>query len=320
MTHPNGGESSRRRTTHPVGIALVGAVSLVVFGTAGWSLGRMRAAVPGRAADTLATAPSEPQPIARGRLVYQVHCARCHGPNGRGDGSDAPMLKRPPRDLASAVGSKSETDLLRAISDGLAATPMTGFGQLLSRRELDSVVEFVRSLGPVEKPVTTESPNSMPAPLIDTLRVAGFVPDARWRTAPRLEVKGADGETVSLESLRGSVVLVAFWGTSCSSCVNELPELEQLAARYREAGLKVLPVCLDQKSAREAHEVAAAHAKNLPVYVDAAGFARLRYDVRGLPTAVLIDREGRMLGAANGARDWTAPEVDRIITSCLGSS
>lgn len=302
---------------HPIALAVIAIVSLCAFGAAGWSLGRMRAAAPAVPANSAPAATTEPKPIAQGRLVYQVHCARCHGPSGRGDGSDAPLLKSPPRDLAAVVGSRSDEVLRRSITEGVAATPMSGFGQLLSNRELDSLVEFVRSLAASPVAVASETPAPMPASLAKMLEQAGFVADLRWRPAPPLEVRDVAGKTTSLDDLRGSLVLVVFWGTSCSSCVNELPELEQLSDRYHEAGLKVLPVCLDQTVAADAQAVARGHARNLAVHVDPAGFARLRYDVQGLPTAVLIDRQGRMLGTAQGARNWAAAEVHTLISRCL---
>jgi mono/diheme cytochrome c family protein/peroxiredoxin len=307
------------RGGHPIALAIIAIASLCAFGAAGWSLGRMRAGgTPPAAADEPA-ATTEPKAIARGRLVYQVQCARCHGPSGHGDGSDAPLFKTPPRDLAAVVATRSDGVLRRSITDGIAGTPMTGFGQLLSTRELDSLLQFVRSLGPAPAPVSDAAATSdpMPARLAEMLEHAGFVPDARWRPAPRLDVRDVEGRVTSLNGMRGSVVLVVFWGTSCGSCVSELPELEQLADQYRPAGLRVLPVCLDQTVAADAQVVAKGHAKNLPVFVDPNGFARLRYDVQGLPTAVLIDRQGRILGKAQGAKNWTAAEVHTLVASCL---
>ena len=305
---------------HPIALTTMALVSLFAFGAAGWSLGRMRAASPPAPVADVPAAATEPKTIARGRLVYQVHCVRCHGPSGRGDGSDAPLLKTPPRDLAAVAGSRSDEVLRRSITEGIAGTPMTGFGQLLSTRELDSLLEFVRSLALAPISIAAEMPDEMPSAMVAMLERSGFVPDTRRRSAPPLEVRDVAGKTTALESLRGSVVLVVFWGTSCSSCVNELPELEQLADQYRPAGLRVLPVCLDQTAAAEAQEVAKGHAKNLSVYVDSDGFARLRYDVQGLPTAVLIDRRGRILGTAQGAKNWTAADVHTLITSCLAGS
>ena len=307
-----------RQVAHPIVLTMIGAVSLFAFGAAGWSLGRMRAAGPTVSAVSAPAPMTEPKAIARGRLVYQVQCARCHGPSGHGDGTDAPTLKTPPRDLAAVLGSRSDDVIRRSITEGIAGTAMTGFGQLLSPRELDSLLEFVRSLAKDSRPA--QSADQMPAPLAEMLTRAGFVPDARSRTAPQLEVRAANGKTTSLDGLHGSLVLVVFWGTSCASCVDELPELERLAERYSQAGLTVLPVCLDQTIAAEAEAVAAAHTRGLPVYVDPDGFARLRYDVQGLPTAVLIDRQGRMLGTAQGAKNWADSEVHTLITSCLNGS
>jgi mono/diheme cytochrome c family protein/peroxiredoxin len=307
----------------PIAVATIAVVSLCAFGAAGWSLGRMRGdgGPPPLVVDVPEVA-AEPKAIARGRLVYQVHCVRCHGPSGHGDGGDAPLLKTPPRDLAAVVGTRSDEVLRRSITEGVAGTPMTGFGQLLSTRELDSLLEFVRSLTPVAAPISAASEFSgpMPSELAENLGRAGFVPAFRGRSAPQLEVRDVAGKTTALAGLRGSVVLVVFWGTSCSSCVNELPELEQLANQYRTAGLRVLPVCLDQTDAGEAQAVAKGHAPNLPAYVDPHGFARLRYDVQGLPTAVLIDRQGRILGTAQGAKNWTGAEVRTLISSCLAGS
>ena len=268
---------------------------------------------------TLPTAATEPKAIARGRLVYQVHCARCHGASGHGDGSDAPLLKTPPRDLAAVVGTRSDDVLRRSITEGIAGTPMTGFGQLLSTRELDSLLEFVRSLATDFRPRPNHPtrclprwPKSWSARASSPMLVGGLL--------RALEVRDVDGKTTSLDSLRGSVVLVVFWGTSCSSCVNELPELEQLAEQYRRAGLESAAGLPRPDRGGRGSRGRQGHARNLSVYVDPDGFARLRYDVQGLPTAVLIDREGRMLGTAQGARNWADPEVHALITSCLAGS
>ena len=64
------------------------------------------------------------------------------------------------------------------------------------------------------------------------------------------------GEPPSLDQHRGKLVLVAFWGASCGPCLNELPNLERLADRFRDAGLIVLPVCVDPADAAEATTVA----------------------------------------------------------------
>jgi peroxiredoxin len=146
---------------------------------------------------------------------------------------------------------------------------------------------------------------------------AGLTPGT-GRTAPPLVFRDAEGTAGSLEQLRGKVVLIAFWGSSCIPCLKELPELEQLADRFDKTGLVVLPVCVDETNATTAREVAARHAPRLPIYVDPDGSVRKSYHLPALPQAVLIDREGRLLARAMGARRWSGKEVEQLLYACLG--
>jgi mono/diheme cytochrome c family protein/peroxiredoxin len=250
----------------------------------------------------------------RGTLLYQVHCAHCHGPEGHGDGPDAAMVQPPPRDFAAARGEGTlvSESVQRAIVEGVPGTSMAGWGQTFSARELEALVAHVRSFAP-----EGGAGGALPWSLAERLERAEFVPDARRRPAPPLLVRDVEGKTTSLDSLRGRLVLVAFWGTSCASCLEELPDLERLADRFRDASLTVLPVCLDATDATEAHAVAGRRIEHLPIYVDRDGSARLDYDVQALPWAVLIDRAGRRLGSAQGAKRWAGPEVRALVEACL---
>jgi hypothetical protein len=63
--------------------------------------------------------------------------------------------------------------------------------------------------------------------------------------------------------------------------------------------------------------VAARHVKALPLYADARGLARVRYDISALPAACLIDRDGRLIGRGPGPADWNGPEMRRLLETCL---
>jgi mono/diheme cytochrome c family protein/peroxiredoxin len=250
----------------------------------------------------------------RGQLLYQVHCLRCHGPEGRGDGSDAANLRPPPKDLAVAIDDWSREKVGRSIVEGIRNTAMPAFGETFPRRELDAMLDYLRSfrresLGAIDSLV--------PSMLADRLQRAGFVPESDRRPAPRLSVRDADGRTVSLDQHRGRLVLVTFWGATCGPCLKELPNLERLADRFRDAGLIVLPVCVDPADPAEARAVASGRISHLPVFADSDGSARLGYDVQVLPTTVLIDQSGRLIGSAQGSRGWDRPEVEELIATCL---
>jgi thiol-disulfide isomerase/thioredoxin len=189
---------------------------------------------------------------------------------------------------------------------------MTGLVAALSPREMDSVVDFVLSIAP--KP--TKGP-PVPRDVNGALRKAGFNPSSADRAAPPLSARGAEGESVTLDRLRGKLVLIVFWGTSCAPCLKELPHLERVADQYRGQGFAVVPVCVDVADTAVARRVAADQAPRLPVYIDPTGAAKLSYDVQTLPAAVLVAPNVCLLGHAQGSVRWSAPEMDALIRMTL---
>jgi peroxiredoxin len=187
------------------------------------------------------------------------------------------------------------------------------------------VVAFARpwEVGPRAARGETSAPSPGPEAsenspeLVARLTRVGFSPGS-GRRAPALSYRGIDGTIHSLEQLRGMVVVIAFWGTTCIPCMDELADLGQLADRFRESELVVLPVCLDETDAKAATDVARPHAPDLPVYVDLDGAARRDYEVRALPQAALVDRDGRLLARTFGGRPWRRDEVDELLCTVLG--
>ena len=98
-----------------------------------------------------------PADTPAGQPLYARHCAVCHGPDGRGNGPAAPSLIPRPRDFTigqfkykttPAGQLPSESDLIRTVREGLHASAMPYFGDLLSETEIRGVVAYVRSLSP----------------------------------------------------------------------------------------------------------------------------------------------------------------------------
>jgi mono/diheme cytochrome c family protein len=86
--------------------------------------------------------------IGQGQDIYDSLCVYCHGIYGRGDGIMAQQLPIPPRDLSSPAFQHqvSDADMLRVIAEGRGAMP--GMGEIMSAKEVESVVAFVRVLSP----------------------------------------------------------------------------------------------------------------------------------------------------------------------------
>ncbi|HEX6507353.1 MAG TPA: redoxin domain-containing protein [Chloroflexota bacterium] len=120
--------------------------------------------------------------------------------------------------------------------------------------------------------------------------------------APDLSLPGLKGGTLSLAAFRGKVVLLNFWATWCTACGPEMPMLQHWYNSLRSKGFVVLGV--DQQEGREdiGPFVRKLHV-NYPIALDQDGVASARFDVAGLPTTLLIDRQGRVRSFKPGALD-----------------
>ena len=88
--------------------------------------------------------PGDPEP---GRVIYEHRCVSCHGPQGRGDGPEAPFLSPRPASLISAgTSTKSDAELLNVIANGKPRTSMPPWKDLLTEGQQRDVLAYIRSL------------------------------------------------------------------------------------------------------------------------------------------------------------------------------
>ncbi|GJL57056.1 MAG: hypothetical protein NPIRA02_41880 [Nitrospirales bacterium] len=80
-----------------------------------------------------------------GKVVYEMKCLTCHGPKGKGDGPTGKFLMPPPGNLTTA-GAKSAEELRNTIRNGRAGTGMPPFRGILSEKEIEDVLAYVRTL------------------------------------------------------------------------------------------------------------------------------------------------------------------------------
>ena len=85
----------------------------------------------------------------KGQEVYQIHCVRCHGIQGKGDGPEAAKLIVPPTNFHRAESrSKTDLDLRSAIVWGLAFSPMHGWWDKISVEDIRAVTAYIRHMAP----------------------------------------------------------------------------------------------------------------------------------------------------------------------------
>ena len=111
----------------------------------------------------------------------------------------------------------------------------------------------------------------------------------------------ATASAILLLAQRGQVVLVNFWASWCAPCKVEMPHLNRLADKYRDTGVVLLAVNVDddpKKAAAEARKLGI----NFPVLLDTAKTASKAYQLQAMPTTVLVDRDGKVRHVHQGYR------------------
>ncbi|HXF92757.1 MAG TPA: cytochrome c [Nitrospiraceae bacterium] len=104
---------------------------------------------------------AQPGDLNRGKAIYEQRCVVCHGPEGRGDGVQAPFLSPRPASLISAATSvKTDQELLRIIANGKPRTAMPAWKDVLSEEEQRDVLRYIRSLIRFGQPTLTPPPPS----------------------------------------------------------------------------------------------------------------------------------------------------------------
>lgn len=123
--------------------------------------------------------------------------------------------------------------------------------------------------------------------------------------APQVSYTLLDGRTTSTEQLKGKVVLVNFWATSCTTCVKEMPEVMATYEKFKSQGFETVAVAMSYDP--PAYVANFAETRKLPfgVAIDNTGeIAKQFGQVRLTPTTFVIDKQGNIVKRYVGAPDF----------------
>jgi peroxiredoxin len=139
--------------------------------------------------------------------------------------------------------------------------------------------------------------------LVAILAYVWFTPSGVKR-APAISVTTLQGETLTLNELRGRPVLVTFWATTCPGCVKEMPHLTELYNKLGPQGFELVALAMSYDPEEQVREMVRLKQLPYPVALDRDGSAARAFgDVKLTPTSFLIAPDGRIVKQKLGEMD-----------------
>lgn len=130
--------------------------------------------------------------------------------------------------------------------------------------------------------------------------------------APNFELLTVNGEQFNLSDLRGKVVLLNFWGTWCAPCRKEIPDFNKLYSKHRDKGLEIVGITLSSGTPKDIKDFMQEWKMEYTVLTEIKGNETaevtnlygkaLGQPISGIPTTLIIDRDGYIVKAYIGPR------------------
>ena len=150
--------------------------------------------------------------------------------------------------------------------------------------------------------------------------LANYVEAKELKTVPAVRFMDASGRVMTLEDFRGRVVVLNLWATWCTPCVAEMPMLDRLQQQLGEEDALVVALSIDrggQEAVQEFYQRTGV--THLKVFVDPTMRAQSDLGLLGLPTTLIIDREGRERGRLVGPAEWDDAAAVELVRRAMGA-
>jgi thiol-disulfide isomerase/thioredoxin len=163
---------------------------------------------------------------------------------------------------------------------------------------------------------TAEEPAASPQPASGAM--AAFVKKAAPAPLPDIKFQDTSGKDVTLSSFKGKTVLLNLWATWCLPCREEMPALDRLQQTLGSDKFEVVVLSLDRQgldASRKFLDDVKAHAVKL--YTDATTKQGLALKLVGMPTTILINKDGLEVGRLAGPAKWDSEDAKKLIEAAM---
>lgn len=151
------------------------------------------------------------------------------------------------------------------------------------------------------------------------LAIAVFAPAASaleaGETIPSLELPGIN-QTVRLGKPSGKIVYLDFWASWCAPCRQSFPWMNAMQEKYKAQGFEVIGVNLDAQTA-DAEKFLDKLPARFTVAYDPKGASAKAYGVKGMPTSLLIGRDGKVIHQHIGFNDEGRDKLEKMIQAAV---
>jgi peroxiredoxin len=150
------------------------------------------------------------------------------------------------------------------------------------------------------------------------LAAVGYFSLSAQSTMPDVTFTGLNGEKITSKSLRGKVVIVNFWATSCATCIREMPQMVETYNKYKDKGLEFVAVAMSYDPPNYVLNFVQTRQLPFKVALDTSGEAAKSFgDVKLTPTTFIIDKNGRIVKRYVGEPEF--PALHQLLEKALAA-
>lgn len=159
---------------------------------------------------------------------------------------------------------------------------------------------------------------ALAAVAVVVVATVGYFSMAPKTPAPDVTYTSLSGQKITSQSLRGKVVMVNFWATSCTTCIAEMPQMVETYNKYKSQGLEFVAVAMSYDPPNYVLNYAETRKLPFTVALDAQGkLAQAFGDVKLTPTTFVIDKQGNIIKRYVGQPEF--PVLHQLLEKALSA-
>ena len=203
----------------------------------------------------------------------------------------------------------------------VAVAALLGFGAVyVTRGQHDNAaapaVAVQSSANPASEPKAEPKTAAKAEP--KTGQMAAFVAKKTPEALPEITFSDGTGKTLTLADFKGRTVLLNMWATWCTPCREEMPSLDRLQQALGSDKFEVVALSLDKGGAAASRKfLDEVKAKALHLYIDSSAKQGTVLKLVGMPTTILINKDGLEVGRLAGPAEWDSEEAKKLIEAAM---